>query len=123
MSADLNIILPEILLSLFAMGALLGAVYTGKDKLALPILWATAGLFVAMAFWIGVSGDTDRMAFGGMFTDDAFSRFAKVTDLAERCGRFVAGSRLHDPQRHAQIRVPCVGHTRGCRHDDHGVRW
>jgi hypothetical protein len=28
---DLAVILPEIVLSLFAMGALLGAVYTGKD--------------------------------------------------------------------------------------------
>ena len=91
MSADLNIILPEILLSLFAMGALLGAVYTGKDKLALPILWATAGLFVAMAFWIGVSGDTDRMAFGGMFIDDAFSRFAKVTILLSAAAVLLLG--------------------------------
>ena len=91
MSADLNIILPEILLSLFAMGALLGAVYTGKDKLALPILWATAGLFVAMAFWIGVSGDTDRMAFGVMFIDDAFSRFAKVTILLSAAAVLLLG--------------------------------
>ena len=91
MSADLNIILPEILLSLFAMGALLGAVYTGKDKLALPILWATVGLFVAMAFWIGVSGDTDRMAFGGMFIDDAFSRFAKVTILLSAAAVLLLG--------------------------------
>ena len=32
--ADLTIILPEILLSVYAMGALIGAVYTGKDGLA-----------------------------------------------------------------------------------------
>ena len=33
-SADLNIILPEIVLSVYAMLALLVAVYTGKDRLA-----------------------------------------------------------------------------------------
>ena len=31
-SADLNIILPEIVVSVFAMLALVGAVYAGKDK-------------------------------------------------------------------------------------------
>jgi len=31
LSADLNIILPEIILALYAMGALIAAVYTGKD--------------------------------------------------------------------------------------------
>ncbi len=31
-SADLNVILPEIVLSLFAMLALLGAVYTSKTR-------------------------------------------------------------------------------------------
>lgn len=33
-SADLNVILPEILLALFAILALLGAVYTNKDAAA-----------------------------------------------------------------------------------------
>jgi NADH-quinone oxidoreductase subunit N len=79
--ADLTIILPEILLSVFAMLALLGAVYTGKDKLAPLILWLTSGVFVALAAWIGLTGDGINIAFGGMFVDDGFSRFAKVTIL------------------------------------------
>ena len=69
--ADLNVILPEILLALFAMIALLGAVYTEKDKLAPMLVWATSGLFIALAIWIGASGHGGtRIAFNGLFVDD-----------------------------------------------------
>ncbi|MEX0311416.1 MAG: NADH-quinone oxidoreductase subunit NuoN [Tateyamaria sp.] len=81
MSADLTIILPEILLAVFAMLGLIGAVYTSKDGLASPLLWATAAVFLAVAAWIGFTGAGTKIAFGGMFVDDAFSRFAKVTIL------------------------------------------
>lgn len=81
MSADLTLILPEILLSLFAMTGLVGAVYTGKDTIAGPLLWATAALMVILALWIGMSGGGADIAFGGTFLEDAFSRFAKVLIL------------------------------------------
>ena len=80
-SADFNTVLPEVILALFAMLALLGAVYTGKDKLASAITWATAGLFVALALWIGLAASGERSAFGGMFIDDPFARFAKIVIL------------------------------------------
>ena len=80
-SADLNIILPEIVLAVFAMLALIGAVYTGKDKLAPVLVWASAAVMLVMALWIGTTGGQDQTAFWGMFTDDAFSRFAKVAIL------------------------------------------
>ena len=79
--ADLTIILPEILLSLYAMAALLFGVYTGKDKVAPLLTWTTAGAFVLVAAWIGLNGEGTNAAFGGMFHDDAFARFAKVTIL------------------------------------------
>ncbi len=79
--ADLNTLLPEIVLAVYAMLALIGAVYTGKDKTAPLILWATAGLFVILAAWIGFAGEGTQTAFGGAFIDDAFSRFAKVMIL------------------------------------------
>ncbi|MBL4628129.1 MAG: NADH-quinone oxidoreductase subunit NuoN [Roseicyclus sp.] len=79
--ADLAIMTPEIVLSLFAMAGLLGAVYTSKDKLASAMCWGTAALFVIIAFYIGVTGNGAHEAFDGMFIDDAFSRFAKVTIL------------------------------------------
>lgn len=78
---DYVIVLPEIILGLWAMAALMAAVYTGKDKLAVSLTWATAGLFVAMALWIALAGQGDRVAFGGMFNDDPFARFAKVVIL------------------------------------------
>ncbi|NVK61180.1 MAG: NADH-quinone oxidoreductase subunit NuoN [Rhodobacteraceae bacterium] len=80
-SADLNIILPEIVLAVFAMLALVGAVYTGKDKVAPLLVWASAALMLLMAIWIGTTGADTRIAFSGMFIDDAFSRFAKVVIL------------------------------------------
>ena len=79
--ADLNIILPEILLSVYAMLALVLTVYTGKDRLAAMLTWATAIVLVLVAAWIGLGGSGDNLAFSGMFHDDAFSRFAKVTML------------------------------------------
>jgi NADH-quinone oxidoreductase subunit N len=79
--ADFNTVLPEFILAIYAMGALLFGVYTTKDKAAPVILWATSGLMLAMALYIGVWGDNARAAFGGMFIDDPFARFAKVMIL------------------------------------------
>jgi len=81
MSTDLAIILPEIVLALYAMAALMFGVYTGKDSTAPTILWATVGLFIVLAAWIGIGGGGERAAFGGLFLDDPFSRFAKVVIL------------------------------------------
>ena len=38
-SFDLQVILPQLILALFAMGALVLAVYTGKDKLTPLVTW------------------------------------------------------------------------------------
>ena len=81
MSADLTIILPEILLSLYAMGMLLVAVYTAKDAMASLITWSTAGVFVLLAVWIGINGAGTNPAFDGMIVDDGFARFAKILIL------------------------------------------
>ena len=89
--ADLNIILPEILLALFAMLALIGAVYTGKDKLAPMLTWVTAVVLVLVAAWIGLNGEGTRSAFGGMFNDDAFARFSKVIILISAAVVLVMG--------------------------------
>ncbi len=81
MAADLTIILPEILLACFAMLGLVGTAYTGKDAYASSLLWATVGIFIFFAGWIGVQGEGTNIAFNGMFVDDAFSRFGKVAVL------------------------------------------
>lgn len=79
--ADLRIILPEILLAVYAMLALVGAVYMGKDRWAPMLVWLTAAVMVALALGIGMTGEGTNVAFGGMFIDDAFARFAKVAIL------------------------------------------
>ena len=79
--ADLNIILPEILLSLFAMLALLGAVYGRKDGIATSLIWVTAALFIIAAFSVMRSANGTEVAFNGMFINDGFARFAKAVVL------------------------------------------
>jgi len=79
--ADFSTVLPEFTLALYAMAALLGAVYTGKDTMASLLTWMTAAVFVLLAFWIGAGISGERSAFGGLFYDDPFARFAKVTVL------------------------------------------
>lgn len=81
LSADLMVILPEIILAVYAMGALLAAVYTIKDGAASLLVWATSGLFLALAVWIGLNGGGTNVAFNGMFIDDGFARFAKIVIL------------------------------------------
>ncbi len=80
-SDDLSLLLPEIVLAVFAMAALMFGVYSGKDRAMPVITWATAGVFLVLAFWIGVTGPGTHTAFGGMFIDDGFARFAKVVVL------------------------------------------
>ncbi len=80
-SADFTTLSPEILMAVYVMVGLLLAVYTAKDRIAPMLVWATSAFFVLIAVWIGFSGSGDAEAFGGMFHDDAFSRFAKVTVL------------------------------------------
>lgn len=81
MPADFTTILPEIVMAGYAMAALLVGVYTTKDKLAPTLMWSTAGLFLLLALYIGMNGAGERTAFNGMFIDDPFARFAKVTIL------------------------------------------
>ena len=79
--ADLSVIFPEIVLAVFAMLALVGAVYASKDKLAPLLVWSTSVLMVLLAAWIATRGGGTHLAFGGMFVDDGFARFSKVAIL------------------------------------------
>ncbi|MEP2030067.1 MAG: NADH-quinone oxidoreductase subunit NuoN [Paracoccaceae bacterium] len=81
LAADLNVILPEIILAVFAMLALLGAVYSSKDDMAPTLVWVTAALMTGLGIWIGMAGSGTTVVFNGMFIDDGFGRFAKVTLL------------------------------------------
>ncbi|MFV0409144.1 MAG: NADH-quinone oxidoreductase subunit NuoN [Paracoccus sp. (in: a-proteobacteria)] len=80
-SLDFTIIMPEILLAAYALLALLAGAYFGKDAIARPLLWATVGVFLALALFIGLGGAPEGSAFFGMFTSDEFARFSKVVIL------------------------------------------
>ncbi|MEM9576087.1 MAG: NADH-quinone oxidoreductase subunit NuoN [Pseudomonadota bacterium] len=80
-SADLTVVLPEIALAVYAMLALIVAVYTYKDAAASLLVLITAGLMVTLGAWIMVHGEGTNVAFGGMIVEDGFARFAKVTIL------------------------------------------
>lgn len=90
-TGDLSIILPEIVLSVFAMAGLIAGAYGGRDRLGPAMIWATSALFAALAAWIGLQGTGTATAFGEMFTDDAFARFAKVTILLSAAAVLLMG--------------------------------
>ena len=76
--ADLIVILPEILLSVYAMLALIVAVYAGKDRLAPALTWTTAVAMAGLGLWIAFTRTGTTSAFHGMFVDDPFARFGKT---------------------------------------------
>lgn len=87
---DIQTVLPELILAVYAMLALIGAVYTGKDKLTGALTYVTAALMAVLGIWIGTSAGSGT-AFGGMFIDDAYARFAKVAILIAAAAILVAG--------------------------------
>lgn len=78
---DFNVILPELILAIYAMLALLWGVYFPRKNTALHMVWATVALFLVMAFFIGSSQDPESYAFGGLYVNDDFAKFAKVLIL------------------------------------------
>lgn len=91
MTQDLITTLPEILLAVFAMAALMAGAYGGQDRLARPILWATVAVFLLLAVMIGTLGGAARAAFFGSYIDDSFARFAKVAILLAGAAVLVMG--------------------------------
>src|SRR6056297_30569 len=85
------ILLPEIVLAVFAMAGLLAAVYTSKDGMTALLTWLTAGLLALVGLYIGFGGAGTQEAFGGMFIDDGFARFAKVVILLSAAAILLVG--------------------------------
>ncbi|MEM1387287.1 MAG: NADH-quinone oxidoreductase subunit N [Pseudomonadota bacterium] len=80
-TADLNVLLPELALALFAMGALVTGAFRGPDRVAGPLLWIGAAFFALLALWVGGAGTGRRSAMAGLFLSDAFARYAKTAIL------------------------------------------
>ncbi len=79
---DAGTVFPELLLAVFAMAALIVGVYSRGLQATRAIVWATSAVLIALAGWVAFSPGIDRTAFGGTFSDDLFSRYAKVVILA-----------------------------------------
>jgi len=90
-ASDIAILLPEIVLSVFAMLGLIAAVYTSKDGMAPVLVWLTAALLALMGLYIGLTGEGSQVAFDGMFISDGFSRFAKVVILLSAAAILLIG--------------------------------
>lgn len=87
---DLNSFMPEIILALFAMGALMAGVYVKSAQMVGVIFMATIALFIALAVWIGM-GEGSHMLFNNMINDDPFGRYLKVL-IAISCAGVLASS-------------------------------
>ena len=107
-SVDLSIALPEILLSLWAMVALMAGAYFGKDKLAVSLTWATVAAFVLLAVMVGVLEPETRMGFGGLFVDDAFGRFTKIAILLSGAAVLVMGMDYLERQNMMRFEYPIL---------------
>ncbi|RFU13568.1 NADH-quinone oxidoreductase subunit NuoN [Rhodobacteraceae bacterium W635] len=92
--SEIAILLPEIVLAVFAMVGLLAAVYTSKDGMTALLTWLTAGLLALVGLYIGFSGAGTHEAFGGMFIDDGFARFAKVVILLSAAAILLVGKEV-----------------------------
>ncbi|WP_420397522.1 NADH-quinone oxidoreductase subunit NuoN [Nioella sp.] len=90
-ASDIAILLPEIILSVFAMAGLIAAVYTSKDGMAPALVWITAALLALMGIYIGLTGEGSQVAFDGMFINDGFARFAKVVILLSAAAILLIG--------------------------------
>ena len=80
-NADLSVVAPELVLAVFAMLALMYAVYRGKDAEAPLLFWLTAIVLAGLGAWIGLSPNVTETAFNGAFVNDGYARFLKVMIL------------------------------------------
>ncbi|MCY1125918.1 NADH-quinone oxidoreductase subunit NuoN [Frigidibacter sp. RF13] len=105
---DLSIVLPEVALALYAMAALMLAVYTSKDGLARLLTWTTVAVFLGVAAWVGLCPVPEGSAFGGAIVSDAFARFAKVTLLLGAAGVLAMSEDWMARERLARFEYPIL---------------
>ena len=80
---DLSVVLPELVLTGFAMAVLMWGVFSPDDgaRVSSPIHWLTVAVLLGLGMWIGFAPAGERTAFEGAFVDDGFARFCKVVIL------------------------------------------
>jgi NADH-quinone oxidoreductase subunit N len=87
----LTVIAPELVLVLFAMGALMWGVFSRPGDADRTILYVSAAVLAVVGLWVAVGASGTRLAFGGSFVDDGFARFAKVLILFGAAAILVLG--------------------------------
>lgn len=74
--------LPEIILAVYAMMALMFGVFSPADKDPSRLIhWATVFVLAGLGLWIGLMPPGTVYGFEESFVNDGFARFAKVTLL------------------------------------------
>lgn len=105
-------ILPEMIIAIYAMLALMVAVFTSKDRLSGLLLWTTAAVFVAVALWIGLGSFSERAAaeaaFGETFVVHKLARFAKVTILLSAAAVLVMSERYFTERNILRFEYPLL---------------
>lgn len=82
LSNDISVILPELVLAVYAMTALMFGVWSKKQEAVSGlILWVTALIFIGVGFWIGMAPSVTETAFNEAFVNDGFARYSKVVIL------------------------------------------
>ncbi|WP_333827770.1 NADH-quinone oxidoreductase subunit NuoN [Pararhodobacter sp.] len=107
-SVDLSIALPEILLAIYAMAALLFGVWFGKNRSTGLLIWATAAVFVLLAGLIALGPNEAQPAFGGLMVNDAFARFAKIAILLSGAAVLVMGQEYMQRQNLVPFEYPVL---------------
>ncbi|MFC0811230.1 NADH-quinone oxidoreductase subunit NuoN [Paracoccus panacisoli] len=105
---NFSLILPEIALALFAMAALMLGAFFGKDRLAGTVLWLSVAALLLAALFVGWGDRVDGQSFWGMFIDDAFARFAKVTALAAAAAVLAMSAGYLDRQGLLRFELPIL---------------
>ncbi|MCY4260487.1 MAG: NADH-quinone oxidoreductase subunit NuoN [Rhodobacteraceae bacterium] len=78
---DVILILPELILAIYAAAALLWGVFVRHERIAGLLVWMTSAVMIGLGLWIGLAATGVGTAFNGSFIDDAYARFAKVVVL------------------------------------------
>ncbi|WP_207100615.1 NADH-quinone oxidoreductase subunit NuoN [Paracoccus shandongensis] len=105
---DFSTILPELVLAIYALVALMAGAYFGKDAIARPILWATVAALLVVGLYVGFADRPQQIAFFGMFTDDAFARFAKVTILVSAAAVLAMSAEYMDRHKLMRFEFPIL---------------
>ena len=78
---SLIILIPEIILSVFAMFIIIVGVFSNRESISSSLLWVSCFIFCLTAVWIIIGVPINQYAFNGAFKSDGFSIFFKVCIL------------------------------------------